>query len=147
MNLHKLVAFMAFLTMYNYIVSLSTGDIEQKKVIWFGRNMCHVNIIYNTSAVHNIHNNCNICLYLYIYMYIYTYKQIYNIYIIYIYIYIHIYTYLYIYKLTYYIYIYTCAFVLRVCSPVGQFRICTVFLLENTSGRLLLNIDNFIYNF
>ena len=96
MNLHKLVAFMALLTMYNYIVSLSTGDIEQKKVIWSGRNMCHVNIIYNTSAVHNIHNNCNICLYLYIYMYIYTYKKIYNIYIIYIYIYtyIHIYTYI-----------------------------------------------------
>ena len=36
---------------------------------------------------------------------------------------------------------------LRVCSPVGSFRICTVFLLENTSGGLLLNIDSFIYNF
>ena len=28
---------------------------------------------------------------------------------------------------------------LRVCSPVGSFRICTVSLLENTSGGLLLN--------
>lgn len=72
MNLHKLVAFMAFLTMYNYTVSLSTGDIEQKKVIWSGRNMCHVNIIYNTSAVHNIHNNCNMFISLHIDVYIYV---------------------------------------------------------------------------
>lgn len=72
MNLHKLVAFMAFLTMYNYTVSLSTGDIEQKKVIWSGRNMCHVNIIYNTSAVHDIHNNCNMFISLHIDVYIYV---------------------------------------------------------------------------
>ena len=36
---------------------------------------------------------------------------------------------------------------LHICSLVGSFRICTIFLLENTSGGLLLNIDNFIYNF
>ena len=36
---------------------------------------------------------------------------------------------------------------LHVCSPVGSLRIWTVPLLENTSGVLLLNIDNFIYNF
>ena len=36
---------------------------------------------------------------------------------------------------------------LRVCSPVGLFHICTVSLLENNSGGLLLNVDNFMYNF
>ena len=36
---------------------------------------------------------------------------------------------------------------LRVSSPVGSRRICTVSFLENTSGGLLLNMDNFIYNF
>ena len=36
---------------------------------------------------------------------------------------------------------------LRVFSPVSSRRICTVSFLENTSGGLLLNMDNFIYNF
>ena len=37
--------------------------------------------------------------------------------------------------------------ILGVCSPVGWLCICRVPLLENTSGGLLLSMDNFIYNF
>ena len=36
---------------------------------------------------------------------------------------------------------------LRCCSPVGLLHVLGVFFLENTSGRLFLNGDNFIYNF
>ena len=36
---------------------------------------------------------------------------------------------------------------LRGCSPVGLLGICTAYFLQNTPGGLLLNIDNFMYNF
>ena len=36
---------------------------------------------------------------------------------------------------------------LRCCSPVGLLHVWGASFLENTSGGLLLNGDNFIYNF
>ena len=36
---------------------------------------------------------------------------------------------------------------LRGCSPVGVLHVCRVSFLENTSGVLLLNVDNLIYDF
>ena len=36
---------------------------------------------------------------------------------------------------------------LRGCSPVGLLRVCRASFFENTSEGLLLNIDNFRYDF
>ena len=36
---------------------------------------------------------------------------------------------------------------LRCCSPVGLLHVWGPFSLENTSGGLLLNRDNFTYNY
>ena len=36
---------------------------------------------------------------------------------------------------------------LHCCSPVGLLHVCRASSLENTSGRLILNKDNFIYSF
>ena len=36
---------------------------------------------------------------------------------------------------------------LHYCSPVGLLHVCGASFLENTSGGLLLNEDNFIHSF
>ena len=36
---------------------------------------------------------------------------------------------------------------LHVCSPAGLHYVCRKSFLENTSGGLLLNTDNFMYTF